>query len=213
MLKPFLVLMLLAAGALVLQAQDYVATPVDGPTVKVDSLGRKPDFSPLMGYGIYSRIRVPGILAPIGYESREERAARISAATSASVMESVNRNLVWYRPPHLSAEARAALTIARLFLSNPFGFREGTVPMMSTSNPFVYATTPGLAPAFNPYSPDRIPQTVRTEYDFATGTYKMVARPWNEVQADLSRSFSGSSFQTAPLPRIYLTPAERALVP
>lgn len=213
MLKSVLVLLLLAAGTLVLRAQDSAATPVDGPTVKVDSLGWKPVFSPLMGYGIYSRIRMPGALAPIGYESREQRAARINAVTGAGVMSSMNQNLAPMQAPHLSTVAYYALLVARLFLSNPFGFREGTVPMMSTSNPFVFAATPGWVPYENPYSPDRIPQTVRTEYDFATGTYKMVARPWNEVQADLTRGISGSTFQTAPLPRVYLTPAERALAP
>lgn len=212
MLKPALVLiLLLTAGVSALWAQDHPATPVDGPVVKADSLGRSPGFSPLTGYAIYSRIRMPGILAPIGFESKEQRAARINAATGASVLESVSRNLDWSRPPHLSAEARIALIAARLFLSNPFGFREGTVPLMNPSNPFVFAATPGWAPYESPYSPDRIPQTVRTEYDFATGTYKVVARPWSEVETDLSRSFSGSTFRTAPVPQIYLTPTERAL--
>ena len=36
MLKPVLVLFLLAVGALALQAQDYPVTPVDGPVVKAD---------------------------------------------------------------------------------------------------------------------------------------------------------------------------------
>ena len=213
MLKPVLVLFLLAAGAFALRAQDYTVTPVDGPVVKADSLGRKPEFPSMMGYNIYSRIRMPGILSPVGFETKEQRAARINAATSASVMESVNQNMVWYRPPQLSPEARAALFVAGLFLSNPFGFRDGTVPLMNASNPFVFATTPGWAPSVNPYSPDSFPQTVRTEYDFATGTYKTVARPWSEVQVDLSRGVSGSTFRTEPIPRIYLTPAERALVP
>ncbi len=73
------------------------------------------------------------------------------------------------------------------------------------------ASMRSLAPAINPYSPDSFPQTVRSEYDFATGTYKMVARPWSEVQADLSKRISGGTFRTDPVPRVYLTPAERAL--
>ena len=212
MLRPvLLILLLLAAGALALRAQDYPATPIDGPAVKADSLRQKPEFSPLMGYSVYSRIRMQGILAPIGFESREERAARINAATSADVLSSVGRNLELYRPPHYSREEILALKILRLLLSNPFGFPDGTVPMMSTSNPFVYAWTPGWAPYENPYSPDKIPQTMRTEYDFATGTYKLVPRPWNEVQLDLSRGTS-ASFNNAPLPRVYMTATERSIM-
>ena len=139
MLRPTLLFILLAAGALALRAQDYPATPIDGPAMKADSLRQKPEFSPLMGYSVYSRIRMQGILAPIGFESREERAARINAATSANVLSSVGRNLELYRPPHYSREEILALKILRLLLSNPFGFPDGTVPMMSTSNPFVYA--------------------------------------------------------------------------
>jgi len=211
MLRPILLFLLLAAGALSLRAQDYPATPIDGPAMKADSLRQKPEFSPLMGYSIYSRIRMQGVLAPIGFESREERAARINAATSASVLRSVGMNLDLYRPPHFSREEVLALKILRLFLSNPFGFAEGTVPMMSTSNPFVFAKTPGWAPYENPYSPDKIPQTIRTEYDFATGTYKTVARPWSEVQLDLSRG-SSSSFNNAPLPRVYMNATERRIM-
>ena len=211
MLRPILILLLLAAGALSLRAQDYPATPIDGPAMKADSLRQKPEFSPLMGYSIYSRIRMQGVLAPIGFESREERAARINAATSANVLRTMGKNLDLYRPPHFSREEILALKILRLFLSNPFGFAEGTVPMMSTSNPFVYAKTPGWAPYENPYSPDKIPQTVRTEYDFATGTYKMVARPWSEVQMDLSRGTS-ASFNNAPLPRVYMNATERRIM-
>lgn len=212
MLRPILILLaLLAAGALSLRAQDYPATPIDGPAVKADSLRQKPEFSPLMGYSIYSRLRMQGVLAPIGFESREERAARINAATSANVLRSMSKNLDLYRPPHFSREEILALKILRLFLSNPFGFPEGTVPMMSPSNPFVYAKTPGWAPYENPYSPDKIPQTVRTEYDFATGTYKMVARPWSEVQLDLSRG-TPASFNNAPLPRVYMNATERSIM-
>ena len=212
MLRPvLLILLLLAAGALALRAQDYPATPIDGPAVKADSLRQKPEFSPLMGYSIYARIRMQGVLAPIGFESREERAARINAATSANVLSSMGKNLDLYRPPHLSREEILALKILRMFLSNPFGFAEGAVSMMSTSNPFVFAKTPGWAPNENPYSPDKIPQTVRTEYDFATGTYKMVARPWSEVQLDLSRGTS-ASFNNAPLPRVYMNATERSIM-
>ena len=213
MLRPILLLslLLLAAGVLSLRAQDYPATPIDGPAVKADSLRQKPDFSPLMGYSIYSRIRMQGVLAPIGFESREERAARINAATSANVLHTMGLNLDLYRPLHYSRGAMWAFAIARLLLTNPFAVPEGTVPMMSTSNPFAFAKTPGWAPYENPYSPDKIPQTVRTEYDFATGTYKTVARPWSEVQMDLSRGNS-ASFNTAPLPRVYMNATERRIM-
>lgn len=213
MLRPILILSLLlaAVGTLSLRAQDYPATPIDGPSVKADSLRQKLDYSPLMGYSIYNRIRRQGVLAPIGFESREERAARINAATSANVLRTMGKNLDLYRPPHFSREEILALKILRLFLSNPFGFAEGTVPMMSTSNPFVYAKTPGWAPYENPYSPDKIPQTIRTEYDFATGTYKTVARPWSEVQLDLSRGTS-ASFNNTPIPRVYMNATERQIM-
>lgn len=164
-----------------------------------------------MGYSILSRIRMQGVLAPIGFESREERAARINAATGANVLHAVSINLNLYQPPHYSTAALWAFAIARLFLTNPFGFADGTVPMMSTSNPFVFAKTPGWAPYENPYSPDKIPQTIRTEYDFATGTYKTVARPWSEVQLDLSRGTS-ASFNNTPIPRVHMNATERQIM-
>lgn len=211
MLRPFLILfLLLTAGALAARAQDDAATPLDGPVVRVDSLRQKPQFPPLMGYSVYSRVRQSGILVPLPYESKEERAARINAATSANVLRSVDLNLAGYRLPHFSRGAHLALRLGRLFLSAPFGFAEGTVPLMNSSNPFVFAATPGWAPYENPYSPDRIPQTVRTEYDFASGTYRLVARPWSEIQPDLSRSFGGA-YRTDAVPYMPMTSAERAL--
>ena len=206
----FSLIVLLCAGALVLRAQEVPVTVLDGPVVKADSLQRRPELLPPMGGPAFPTIRMPEILSPQGYESKEQRAARINAAARANVMNYTSQSLVWYRPPKLSREVRAALTVASLFLGNPYGFRSGYVPLMNHSFPFIEAKTPGMAPYDNPYTPDRFPQTIRLEYDFATGTYKQVMIPWEEYEKKMARSFGGA-YSTAPVPKIAVTPVEREM--
>lgn len=206
------ILLLLAAGSRGLQAQDYAVSVLDGPVVKADSLKTRPEFLPLIVNPAFPRIGMPSRLSPLpdAFESKEQRAARINALTANGVMHSVGTNLILYRPPKFSAPARTALFVAGLFLSNPYGFADGYVPLMNPSFPFITAYTPGMAPYDNPYSPDRIPQCIRLEYDAATGTYKQVMVPWADVQKSLNRSFGGS-FRNDPIPQIPVTPVDRAM--
>ena len=210
--KWLLILLLLAAGARGLQAQDYPVSLLDGPAVKADSLKTKPEWLPVPVNPVFPRVGMPDRLSPLpnAFESKAERAARISALTANSVQKSVDYNLRWSRPPHLSQAARTAMFVAGLFLSNPYGFAPGYVPLMNPSFPFITAYTPGMAPYDNPYSPDRIPQCIRLEYDAATGTYKQVMVPWTDVQASLGRSF-GSAYRNDPVPNIPVTPVDRAM--
>ncbi len=201
---------LLFAGALLLRAQDHPTNVLDGPVMTVDSLQRRPELLPPLGGPAFPGIQMPSILTPQGYESKEQRAARINQQTRNSVLRSADHNLSWYRPPKLSKEMRVILSIARLFLSNPYAFPEHAVPLMNHSFPFIYAIEPGMAPYDNPYSPDRIPQTIRMEYDFATGTYKQVMIPWSEYEAKMSRSFGGA-YKPEAVPKIAVTPVEREM--
>lgn len=201
---------LLFAGALLLRAQDHPTNVLDGPVMTVDSLQRRQELLPPLGGPAFPGIRMPSILTPQGYESKEQRAARINQQTRNSVLRSADHNLSWYRPPKLSREAKAALFIASLFLSNPYGFPAHAVPLMNHSFPFVYAIEPGMAPYDSPYSPEYFPQTIRTEYDFATGKYKQVMIPWSEFEMKMSRSFGGA-YKPEAVPKIAVTPVEREM--
>ena len=210
--KWLLIILLLSAGPRGLQAQGHTVSVLDGPVVKADSLKTKPEILPLIVNPVFPRVGMPSRLSPLpnAFETKEQWAARINALTASGVAASVGNNLRWYRPPHLSANARAALFAAGLFLSNPYGFADGYVPLMNHSFPFITAYTPGMAPYDNPYSPDRIPQAIRLEYDAATGTYKQVMVPWADLQKGLNRSF-GSTFRNDPIPNIPVTPVDRAM--
>ncbi|NLZ19057.1 MAG: hypothetical protein GXY24_02130 [Bacteroidales bacterium] len=201
---------LLFAGSLFLRAQDHPVQILDGPLMGVDSLQRRPELLPPMGGPVFPGIRMPSILTPQGYESKEQRAARVNAQVRNSLLNSIDYNLEWYRPPKLSKTARTALSIARLFLSNPYAFPEHAVPLMNHSFPFVYAIEPGMAPYDSPYSPEYFPQTVRTEYDFATGKYKQVMVPWAEFEMNMKRSFGGA-YKPEAVPKIAVTPVEREM--
>ncbi len=209
-LRKISLFVLLIAGALSLRAQDVPTTILDGPLIKADTLRTRPAPLPVMGTAPAPGIRQPSILRPPLFETKEQRAARINAAVQTNVMNYMDQSLAWYRPPKLSREVKMALFMASLFLSNPYGFREGYVPLMNHSFPFIEAKTPGMAPYDNPYSPDRFPQAIRSEYDFATGKYKQVMVPWDEYEKNMARSFGGA-YNTAPVPKIAVTPVEREM--
>ena len=211
--KWLFIFLLLAAGSLGLRAQDYPVSLLDGPAVKADSLKTRPETLPSPLNPTFPPIRMPSRLSPLpgAFESKEERAARINALTANSVRKSVDQNLQWTRPPLLSAGAKAAMRVGSLFLSNPFGFAPGYVPLMNHSFPFITALTPGMEPYDNPYSPDRIPQCIRLEYDAATGTYKQVMVPWTDVQTSLNHSLGSSYYRTDPVPNIPVTPVDRIM--
>ena len=209
-LRKISLFVLLIAGALSLRAQDVPTTILDGPLIKADTLRTRPTPLPVMGTAPAPGIRQPSILRPPLFETKEQRAARINAAVQANVMNYMDQSLAWYRPPKLSREVKMALFMASLFLSNPYGFREGYVPLMNHSFPFIEAKTPGMAPYDNPYSPDRFPQAIRSEYDFATGKYKQVMVPWDEYEKNMARSFGGA-YNSTPVPKIAVTPVEREM--
>jgi hypothetical protein len=202
-----IVSLLLLAGSFRLHAQDHSVSVLDGPVIKTDTVKRKPQLLPMMGYPLFSTVQMPSFLSPDPFETKEQRAARINAMTAASLMSSLNGNLSWYRPPRLSEGAKWALFVGALFLSNPYAFPKGAVPMMNTSNPFIYAYTPGWAPYDHPYSPEVFPQSIRLEFDFTTGTYKQVMVRWDDLQKNMANSFGNSYQQYAPIPTDPLRPA------
>ena len=166
-------------------------------------------FSPyFLGYSPDS----PSFLPPdqFGYETREELAARVNASTKARVMASIDQDLYWHRLPKLSRPAMLAYSLAGLFLSNPFGFREGYVPLMNPSFPFIDAYTPGMAPYERMYSTDFFPQAIDVEFDLSSGTYKQKTVDWTELQKNMARSFGGA-YRYEPVPQIPVTPVERAM--
>lgn len=182
-------ILFIVAGAQGMKAQDYSATIPDGPAVRPDSLSLKPLPSFHLSIPSFMPLQHPNLLfSPLGIETKEQRAARINEQTFTSVMESVDKYLLWYRPPKLTKPWKQILGAARLFLSNPYGFPEGCVPLMNASFPFIYAKTPGMAPYDNPYTSDQFPKCIESEYDAATGTYKQVMVDWSEVQSKLSKN-------------------------
>ena len=186
---------LLVVGAIGLQAQEYIE-PADTVTIRPKPLtviGTPATFSILQPY-FYLQLPDEG-------ETREQRAARINRETYQRVLTSVDQNLYWNKPPHLSNTAKVLLFIGGLFLSGPYRFQPGTVPLMNTSNPFIYARTPGMAPYEYPYSPDAFPQCIRMEYDFKSGTYQQVMVKWEEVERSMARSFGGP-YRNDPVPRM-----------
>lgn len=175
--------------------------------MKADSIKSKPRILPGMGIPAFSATRMPSFLSPDLFETKEQRAARINAQTSANVMSSLHYDLSWYRPPHLTKAQKMLLYAGTLFLTSPYSFSKGTVPIMNGSNPFMHAYTPGWAPEERTYSPERFPQSIRLEFDFATGTYKQVMVKWEDVQKSMATHFGSSSQQYAPIPADPLRPA------
>ena len=201
----------LAVGMMRLGAQDVRI--LDGPALEVeDSLNVRPKpfptlLNPIPGPMIQT---LSPLFAPLNpFETKEQRAARINARTFYSLRQSVDQNLRWHRLPHYTKEEQALFFVLQLFLSAPFGYKEGYTPLMNPNNPFVYAKIPGMAPYDNPYSPENFPQTVRTEYDFATGTYKTVMVGWEDFQKSLLVRPGGNSFGNAPIPQVVVTPGDR----
>lgn len=179
-------LVLLLAGAMGLQAQEYVD--------KADTVVVKPRPLPVTDPPAFSVHRPPIFLFPTpgAVESKEERAARINQETYNRVMASVQQNLEGVKPRKLSTTEMVLLSIGKLFLTSPYSFPQGAVPLMNASNPFVYVYPPGGAPYFSPYSTDAFPQSIRTEYDFRSGTYRQVMVQWEDLERSMVRSYGGS---------------------
>lgn len=195
-------LVLLLAGSLCLNAQEYVE--------KADTVTIHPRPLPLMGAPSF--LQTPEFLmAPDPFETPEQRAARINWQTYDRVMTSVNQNLSWYKPPHLTKAQMVLLFIGGLFLNSPYKFQPGTVPLMNASNPFIYARTPGMAPYEHRYSPEAFPQCIRTEFDFTSGTYRQVMVQWNEVEKSMVRSYGGP-YRNDPVPKMQFS-SDRMMLP
>lgn len=212
--KLLLIILLLTAGFFRLRAQDIPVSVLDGPILKVDTLSKKlPLDFPLITDPIEPSIRMPDYLSlPSEFETKEQRAAKANTRAARGVKSSVDENLKWYKPPVLSSAQKALLTVGRLFLTNPNGFQKGTVPMLNSSFPYIFAVTPGGAPCESPYTPDRFPQAVKMEYDMATGTYKPVMVDWKQYQKDLKKAgFNAPLYDNAPIPKVPLAPGDRVV--
>lgn len=83
-------LVMLLAAPFSLYAQDHPVTVLDGPVVKTDSTRNKTQILPLLGYPAFSGIQPPSFLTVDPFETKEQRAARINALTSANVLSSVD---------------------------------------------------------------------------------------------------------------------------
>jgi len=193
-MRYLVVLFFLMAGAALLRAQDYAVTPLDGPATRADSLQARPGFAPrilnpfVRPNPLYERMAVPM------FETREQRAARINERAHRSVMASVSQDMPWIR----------ASLIHPFLTPTPRGYTS-----LQGSNPMILGKKPGMAPFDNPYSPENFPQTIRTEYDFATGTYKTVPVSWTEYQASHQFRFNPANVNNAPVPQVQLTPGDR----
>lgn len=206
MKRVFFICVILAAWAVGLRAQDNRL--LDGPVLNVDTLSIKPQLFPLTVEAPAPAL--PAYLTAPVFETKEQRAAKINARTQAGLMRPIRQNLQWIMPPVLSRKEQIMLRVAGLFLTSPYRIPDGCVPVMNPSNPFVFVKTPGQAPYEHPYAPEKFPQCIRAEYDFASGTYKQVMVPMDAFAANLNRSFGGP-YIYAPVPRMYFTSTERVL--
>ena len=184
-------------GAALLRAQDLPATPIDGPVVKADSLQQKPRFLPQL-FNPLSSFLSP-LSRPMGmpvFETREQRAAREAARVLGQLLPSIQRNMVWHRAEITQSFLRVV----------PMGYQP-----LQMSNLLIIAKIPGPQPYDNPASPENFPQTIKTEFDLATGTYKIVPRKWEEyTQLQFNRAqFNG--FYNKPIPQVQLTPGDRVM--
>lgn len=192
--KWFHTVVLLLMGSIGLYAQEHVE--------KADTISMKPKPFPIVTSPLFPNAFNP-LYMPIDVaaESEEQRAARINRETFVRVMASARQNLDVYRLPRLSNAEMTLLFIAGLFLNSPYKFQPGTIPVMSASNPFIFAVEPGGAPYVYTYSPEAFPQSIRTEYDFKSGTYQQVMVKWEDLERSMSRSFGGP-YRTDPIPRM-----------
>ena len=190
----------LLSGMTAASAQDAPVLSVGGGDFAPDSLYQTPS---MLFYPVFSAPRLPSLLQPDLPVSREDRAMAGDFAVHSEVMKSVAAYL--RQVPLFEITA----TGARPRFGNPFAIPYGHVSMGNSSNPFVTAVTPGWQPEPYKYSPESIPQCIRLEYDFASGTWKQVMVDWEEYTEQMS-GFSGN-LQTEPVPAVPVTPVERAM--
>lgn len=197
-MKYFLVFALLLAVPAHLLAQDHSVTPIDGPVVKLDSLKNRPDFTPQL-YNPYASTLMP-LFEPLAiprFESKEQKARRIND----KIRSQVTQNIFRFALPQIRNQVYAP------FLSGtPAGFVR-----LSGSNPSILGREPGKYPYDNPYSPENFPQTIRLEYDMATGTYKAVPVKWDDYTKAYNYRFNPGNVSNAPIPQVNLTPGDQII--
>ena len=208
--KLLIICFLLLAASVSLRAQDFPASPLDGPVVKSDSLSVPPKPLFIPAYSGFTGIAMPSFLSPepLPFETKEQRAARLNALIYGSVMTATGKSLLWDRPAFFTKKEKYIYRALGLFLSNPYSVPDGCIPLMNSTFPFIFALVPGPAPYRSEYSPERFPQCIRTEYDFATGTYKQVPVGWAEYQKKLSSASFHGSFDNTPVPKAVLSPGD-----
>lgn len=195
-MKIFIPILLLFAGAAALRAQDYSVTPIDGPAVKADTVRNKPGFLPLPFDPTAANQPIVNPLEIPRFETRYQRAARLGTLAKTRIREMYDRDLDNLRLQVYAPFLRLA----------PMGFVR-----LQGSNAMILGREPGKYPFDNPYSPVNFPQTVRSEYDIATGTYKMVPIPWEEYQLNQNFRFNPANFNNAPIPQVKLTPGDQIM--
>ncbi len=197
-MKYFLVFALLLTVSAHLMAQDQSATPIDGPVVKVDSLKNRPDFMPQL-YNPYASTLTP-LFEPLAipkFESKEQKARRIND----KIRSQVTANILHFALPQIRNQ------VYQPFLSGtPAGYVR-----LSGSNPSILGREPGKYPYDNPYSPENFPQTVKLEYDMATGTYKAVPVKWDDYMKSQNFRFNAGNINNAPIPQVNLTPGDQII--
>lgn len=182
-------------------AQDFNTIPLGGEDeFAADSLL---DVGPLLPAPMFRAPMLPSILQPEMPATKEERAAYINSLIHSRVMKSVDGNLQYVSMVDIQART------GWMPFANPFAVPYGYVAMGNASNPFVIALIPGWEPEPYRYSPEAIPQCIKLEYDFATGTYRQVMVDWEEYTRQMS-SFP-LNLQTQPVPSVPVTPVERAM--
>lgn len=201
-MKKFITIIIVLLTAQILSAQEEVFKDSLKMSPAAESLMDMPLAVPGMNFLLDDRIEGP--------ESPEKLALRMNLMAQANLTNSVKNNLDFYKVKRLPRALEIALIIARLFLSAPNAVPYGYYPMLSTSNPFVIAKIPGMAPEpdADRYSPSYFPQTVTAEFDNASGTYIQKAVDWNEYLNKVS-SRQPDFQSTASVPKVAVTPVER----
>lgn len=195
----------LLAGTMTALAQDVTAVQ-DAPLLTVDEGLSAADSlysPPPMFFAVPSAQRLPSLLRPDIPVSQEDRAIAVNFAVHAAVTASVAESMKAVPMVDIIA------TTGWMPFANPFAIPYGYVPLGNSSNPFIIAKIPGWNPEPDKYSPEAIPQCIKLEYDFATGTYRQVMVSWEEYTRQMAKF--PANIQTDPVPAVPVTPVERAM--
>jgi len=195
----------LLAGTMTALAQDVTAVQ-DAPLLTVDEGLSAADSlysPPPMFFAVPSAPHLPSQLLPGIPVSQEDRAIAVNFAVHAAVTASVAESMKAVPMVDIIA------TTGWMPFANPFAIPYGYVPLGNSSNPFIIAKIPGWNPEPDKYSPEAIPQCIKLEYDFATGTYRQVMVSWEEYTRQMAKF--PANIQTDPVPAVPVTPVERAM--